>query len=28
VRSVLKLARVDRFFLFFNSMAEAQAKPD
>ena len=28
VRSVLKLARVDRFFLFFNSLAEAQARPD
>ena len=26
VRSVLKLARVDRFFRFFNSLAEAQAK--
>jgi anti-sigma B factor antagonist len=28
VRSVLKLARVDRFFRFFNSLAEAQAKRD
>jgi anti-anti-sigma regulatory factor len=28
VRSVLKLARVDRFFRFFDSLAEAQAKPD
>jgi anti-sigma B factor antagonist len=28
VRSVLKLARVDRFFQFFNSLAEAQAKLD
>jgi anti-anti-sigma factor len=28
VRSVLKLSRVDRFFRFFNSVAEAQAKHD
>jgi anti-anti-sigma factor len=28
VRSVLKLSRVDRFFRFFNSLAEAQAKHD
>jgi anti-sigma B factor antagonist len=28
VRSVLKLARVDRFFRFFDSLADAQAKLD
>ena len=28
VRSVLKLARVDRFFRFFDSLTEAQNKPD
>jgi anti-anti-sigma factor len=28
VRSVLKLARVDRFFRFFDSLADAQTKHD
>jgi hypothetical protein len=28
VRAVLKLARVDQFFRFYDSLADAQVKPD